>query len=71
MLKNVDLTSVAAAVASNVLPVPGGPNISTPRQGWRMPDEGREGKGEVEEKEKERVIKNLPRLSVYSRYASL
>ncbi len=29
--------TVATAFANKVLPVPGGPNISTPRQGRRMP----------------------------------
>lgn len=37
MLKNVALHSVATARASNVLPLPGGPNSSNPRDGVRRP----------------------------------
>ena len=37
MLKNVVPHSVATALASIVLPVPGGPNISTPFHGRRIP----------------------------------
>jgi len=36
-LKKVVPHSVATALAKSVLPVPGGPTISTPRQGRRMP----------------------------------
>ena len=36
-LKNVVPLSVATALASSVLPVPGGPNMRTPRHGLRMP----------------------------------
>lgn len=36
-LMNVVPHSVATAFASIVLPVPGGPNMSTPFQGRRMP----------------------------------
>ena len=36
-LKKVVSHSVATAFASSVFPVPGGPNISTPFQGRRMP----------------------------------
>ena len=36
-LKNVLLHSVATALASNVLPVPGGPTRSTPFHGLRIP----------------------------------
>jgi hypothetical protein len=36
-LKKVVWHSVATALASIVLPVPGGPNISTPFQGRRIP----------------------------------
>ena len=36
-LKKVVPHSVATALARSVLPVPGGPNISTPFQGRRMP----------------------------------
>lgn len=36
-LKNVVPHSVATALASMVLPVPGGPTISTPRHGRRIP----------------------------------
>ena len=37
ILKNVVLPYVATALASIVLPVPGGPNISTPFQGLLIP----------------------------------
>jgi len=37
ILKKVDLDSVATALASIVLPVPGGPNKSTPFQGSSNP----------------------------------
>ena len=37
-LMNVVRHSVATAFASSVLPVPGGPYSSTPRQGLRMPE---------------------------------
>jgi hypothetical protein len=36
-LKKVVPHSVATALANIVLPVPGGPTISTPRQGRRIP----------------------------------
>ena len=36
-LKKVHCVSVATALASMVLPVPGGPNSSTPLKGLRMP----------------------------------
>ena len=37
MLKKVVLHSVATALASMVLPVPGGPNMSTPCRCMRIP----------------------------------
>lgn len=37
MLKNVVLHCVATDFASIVLPVPGGPNKRTPRQGYSIP----------------------------------
>jgi hypothetical protein len=43
-LKNVVPHSVATALASNVFPVPGGPNIRTPFQGLRIPYKERSNK---------------------------
>ena len=40
ILKKLNFDSVATAFASNVLPVPGGPNSNTPLGGDRNPIEG-------------------------------